>query len=340
MYDFRSDTVTQPTEAMREAMANAIVGDDVYEDDPTVKELEELAAKMLKKEAALFVPSGTFGNQLALLTHTKRGDEVILGEDNHILAHEVGAASVIAGVQLRPVVTINGLMEPNEVLKRIREEDIHYPDTGLICMENAHGSGMVIPLDNMKAIYDIAFEKGIPVHLDGARLFNGAEYLGCLASDIAQYADSIMFCLSKGLCSPFGSMLVGKRDFIEKARKNRKLMGGGMRQAGHMAACGIISLKEMLPRLNEDHRLARIMAEKLDAIEGIEVLWERQHINMVFFTMNQGLIAEDDLIEKLYALGFKVNGTEDGEWRFVTNNDVDEAAVLSLCDAVKKLINE
>lgn len=338
MYDFRSDTVTQPTDEMRKAMGLALVGDDVYEDDPTVKELEALAASILGKEAALFVPSGTFGNQLALLTHTKRGDEVIVGEDNHIIAHEVGAASVIAGVQLRTAPTVNGVMDPKDVERLIRGKDIHYPDTGLICMENAHGSGSVISIEDMAAVKSVADAHGIPVHLDGARLFNAAMYLGCSAADIAVYADSIMFCLSKGLCAPFGSMLVGEKNFIDHSRKNRKLMGGGLRQAGHMASCGLIALNEMVERLSVDHDLASIMAEELEKIEGVSVIFERQHINMVFFTVEEGLVDEDDMIDRLADAGFKVNGTEDGEWRFVTNKDVDKDAVLKLCEAVKKII--
>ena len=227
--DLRSDTVTHPTEKMRHAMATALVGDDVYGDDPTVRELEKLGAKILNKEDSLFVPSGTFGNQLALLTHTRRGDEVILEGSCHILMHEVGASSVIAGVQLRPIEGIYGEMNPEKVKSYIREDDIHFPNTGLICIENAHSCGKVISLENMKSIYEIANKDGIPVHLDGARLFNAATHLGVEAAELAKYADSIMFCISKGLAAPVGSLLVGSKEFIDKARKNRKLMGGALR---------------------------------------------------------------------------------------------------------------
>ena len=192
-FDFRSDTVTLPTDSMRHAMFNAKVGDDVYGDDPTIIALEEISAKRLGKEAALFVPSGTFGNQLAVLTHTKRGDEVLLGDACHILMHEVGAAALISGVQLRQVPTHNGSMQIKEVARMIRTEDIHYPDTGLICVENAHSSGAVIKLSEMKAVYELAGKHNIPVHLDGARIFNAAHALGVDVKEIATYADSIMF---------------------------------------------------------------------------------------------------------------------------------------------------
>lgn len=245
MIDLRSDTVTKPTKAMREAMYNAMVGDDVYGDDPTVNELEAYAAKLVGKEAALFVPSGTFGNQLALLTHCQRGDEVLLGDDCHIVQHEVGAAAVIAGVQLRTLISKKGILDPEEIRSKIREEELHYPRTGLICLENAHSNGRVIPLKAMASVREIALERQVPVHLDGARLFNAATYLKVDVKEITKYCDTVMFCLSKGLCAPVGSILAGSKSFIERGRKNRKLMGGGMRQAGVIAAAGLIALKEM-----------------------------------------------------------------------------------------------
>jgi len=218
--DVRSDTVTWPTEAMRVAMASAPVGDDVYGDDPTMNELERLAAEMTGKEAAIFVPSGTFGNQLALFTWCPRGSEVILGEQCHIVQHEAGAAAVIAGVQTRTIFAPNGILPVDEIEARIRGDDIHYPSTTLICLENAHSSGRVISLDSMKEVAALAKRYGLPIHLDGARLFNAAIALGVRAADIAAHVDSVMFCLSKGLCAPIGSMLAGPRDFIEKRAEN------------------------------------------------------------------------------------------------------------------------
>ena len=244
MIDIRSDTVTRPTDAMRAAMAQADVGDDVYGDDPTINRLEALGAQMLGKEAALFVPSGTFGNQLALFTWCRRGTEVILGDECHIVVHEAGAPSVIAGVQTRCVPNPGGVLAPQEILRRLRRQDLHAPATSLICLENAHSAGRAVALADMDAVRAIADEWKLPVHLDGARIFNAAAALGCSARDIAARADSVMFCLSKGLCAPVGSLLAGTKEFVDAARLKRKVMGGGMRQAGILAAAGIIALNE------------------------------------------------------------------------------------------------
>lgn len=281
--DLRSDTVTWPTPAMRKAMAGASVGDDVYRDDPMVNELEALAAELTGKEAALFVPSGTFGNQLALFSWCPRGSEVILGEQCHIIQHEAGAASVIAGVQTRPIDAPDGRLRPADLASRIRGQDIHYPPTSLICMENAHSSGRVVALEAMREVARFAKAHGLPVHLDGARIFNAALFLGVPASDIAACVDSVMFCLSKGLCAPVGSMLAGPADFIGEARRKRKIMGGGMRQAGVLAAAGLIALREMRLRLGEDHENARYLADKLAELPGFRVERETCDINMVFF---------------------------------------------------------
>lgn len=321
--DLRSDTVTMPTEEMRKVMAEAEVGDDVYEDDPTVNRLQELAAEMVGKEAALFVPSGTFGNQLCVLTHTRRGDEVILGEDCHIVLHEVGGAAVIAGVQLRTLKSNNGMLDPADVEAAIRPgDDIHYPHTGLICVENAHGLGTAIPVNNLQAIKKIGEEHGIPVHMDGARIFNAAVALGVDAKEIAACADSVQFCLSKGLAAPVGSLVAGTKEFIEIARKNRKLMGGGMRQAGILAAAGIIALEKMTKRLQIDHENAAYLADQLSRIPGVNVKADRLDINMVFFEMEPEVIPEQKLIDHFLKNGIKICGIEDGEWRFVTNVDV------------------
>lgn len=321
--DLRSDTVTLPTEEMRKAMAEAEVGDDVYEDDPSLIRLQRLAADMLGKEDALFVPSGTFGNQLCLFTHTRRGDEVILGRDSHIVLHEVGGAAVIAGVQLSSLETKNGMLDPQQVEDAIRsEDDIHYPRTGLICVENAHGMGTAIPLSNLNAIKKIGEEHGIPIHMDGARIFNAAIALDVDVKEIAACADSVMFCLSKGLAAPVGSMVVGSKEFIERARKGRKLMGGGMRQAGVLGAAGIVALEKMTKRLREDHENAGYLAEKLSQIPGVNVKADRLDINMVFFEMGENVVAEQKLIDYFLQRGIKICGIEDGEWRFVTNYGV------------------
>lgn len=337
--DLRSDTVTMPTDEMRTAMANAIVGDDVYGDDPTVNRLEELAAQTVGKEAALFVPSGTFGNQLCVLTHTNRGDEIILGEDCHITLHEVGGTAVIAGVQLRTLATENGTLDPKKVEAAIRgENDIHYPHTGLICVENAHGVGTAIPLDNLRAIKAIGEAHGIPVHLDGARIFNAATALEVEAKEIAACCDTLMFCLSKGLAAPVGSMVAGPRSFIDKARKNRKLMGGGMRQAGILAAAGIIALETMTGRLGEDHRNADYLAEQLEKIPGVKVKTDRRDIDMVFFEMGEDVVSEQKLIDHLFANGIKISGIEDGEWRFVTNLNVSSSDIDFVMEKIRECL--
>lgn len=336
--DLRSDTVTLPTEEMRVEMAKAPVGDDVYGDDPTINRLEELAAKMVGKEAALFVPSGTFGNQLCIMTHTGRGDEIILGEDCHVVMHEVGGPAVLAGVQLRTLPSHNGILDPSRVRKAIREEDIHYPKTGLICLENAHGLGTVIPLENMREIKSIAKEHGLPVHLDGARIFNAAAVLRVPAEEIAACCDSVMFCLSKGLAAPVGSMVAGTRAFVEKARKLRKLMGGGMRQAGILAAAGIVALEKMTTRLKEDHENAEHLARRLGEIDGLRVCRERRDINMVFFQLAEEIIPGERLVQGLLRRGIKICEREEGEYRFVTNVNVSRENIDFVVDMMKEMI--
>jgi len=321
---------------MREAMASALVGDDVYGDDPTVNELEEYAAKLVSKEAALLVPSGTFGNQLALFSWCPRGTEVILGEQCHIIQHEAGGAAVIAGVQIRPVDAPVGILDPSAVRARIRSEDIHHPVTSLICLENAHSLGRVVPLGAMDAVRAVAKEHKIPVHLDGARLFNAAAALGVSAKEVASRADSVMFCLSKGLCAPVGSILAGPKDFIATARKKRKIMGGGMRQAGVLAAAGLIALKDMSKRVEIDHANARKLAKLLSAIPGVTVDESTVDINMVFFKVK---IAGDPhafakkIVKRMADGGILINAPTEGEFRFVTHYWIDEKRVEATAKA-------
>jgi len=336
--DLRSDTVTKPTDEMREAMFHAEVGDDVYGDDPTVGKLEQLAASMIGKEAALFVPSGTFGNQLALFTHCDRGTEVILGEDCHIFEHEVGAASIIAGVHLRTLQTVYGKMDTKRIKQAIRPDDIHYPETSLICLENAYSNGAVVDLDYMKEVYSIGKSANIPVHLDGARIFNAATYLKTDAKEIAQYSDSVMFCLSKGLCAPVGSILAGSKEFIEKARKKRKLLGGGWRQSGFLAAAGIVALEKMTKRLHEDHENAQYLAKKLIEISGVKVDLSQVHINLVFFQLTEMKRSPEE-IENI----FKENGIiifapdEDGMMRFATHYWVSKEDIDKVIEVMKTI---
>lgn len=283
MIDSRSDTVTKPTPEMREAMYKAEVGDDVYGDDPTINKLEALGAAKVGKEAAVFVPSGTMGNQVSVMAWTDRGDEVILEEQAHIYMYEVGAPAVLSGVQTRTIKGNRGAMDPADVEAAIRGQNIHFPRTSLICLEQTHNrsGGCVVPLDNMKAIYELAHEKGVNVHLDGARVFNAAVALGVDVKEITKYCDSVQFCLSKGLCAPVGSLVAGPKDFIARVRKYRKMLGGGMRQAGILAAAGIVALEKMVDRLAEDHANAKMLGEALSQMEGLHVDLSTVQTNMV-----------------------------------------------------------
>jgi threonine aldolase len=334
MIDLRSDTVTQPTPLMREAMARAEVGDDVYGDDPTVNALEALGAKLLGKEAAVFVPSGTFGNQLALFTWCQRGSEVILGEECHIIQHEAGASSIIAGVQLRQISAPEGVLEPEEVKKRLRKAELHAPATSLICMENAHSSGKVVGLAAMKAIQDLAGEWGLPVHLDGARIFNAAAALDADVQEIAARADSVMCCVSKGLCAPVGGLLAGRKAFVDAARLKRKIMGGGMRQAGILAAAGIVALNNT-GHLKDDHRRARALEKALVSLPGVKVE-AGSTINMVFMSYPP---ACDEAANAAIVEGFKQRGNvispaTQGMFRLVTHywiGDGELETVIAAC---------
>lgn len=338
--DFRSDTVTEPTEDMRKAIYKATVGDDVYGDDETTNALEAYAAKLVGKEAALFVPSGTFGNQLALFTHCTRGNEVILGDECHIVNHEVGAASVIAGVQLRTLKTKGGELCPKEIEHIIRkeDEDIHYPSTALICLENAHSSGRVISIENMSAIRKVADKHELPIHLDGARLFNAAAYLQVDVKEITKNVDSVMFCLSKGLCAPVGSILAGSEEFIKKARKKRKLMGGGLRQCGIITAAGLVALKDMRENLSTDHEKALYLAAELDKLPEIDVVKENLHINMVFFKVAEK-INTAELVEYLLKKNIKICDVEDGLMRFVTHYWISKENIDFTIEAIKEFLN-
>ena len=342
MIDIRSDTVTKPTDAMRKAMAEAEVGDDVYGDDPTVNKLEKLSAEMLGKEAALFVPSGTFGNQLALFTWCPRGTEVILGEESHIIQHEAAGASIIAGVQTRPIPDPDGCFTPEDLRKRLRKQDLHAPPTSLICVENAHSVGRVVSLALMDEVKNIAREWNLPVHLDGARIFNATIALGCDVKDIASRVDSVMLCLSKGLCAPVGSILAGKKSFIEEARLKRKILGGGMRQAGILAAAGILGLEGQVSRLAEDHERAKKIANELAKIPNILIKPEETEINLVFFTWPPA--ADEKVSARVMEIfkkhGIIINSPNKGLFRFVTHYWVGEKEVQAILAASSEAFAE
>lgn len=340
--DLRSDTVTKPTQEMREAMFAAEIGDDVYGEDPTVRRLEELAAEMVGKEAALFVVSGTMGNQVAILAHTSPGDEVILEAESHIYYYEVGAMAALSGVQARPVKGFRGAMDPDAVEEAIREENIHYPRTSLIALENTHNraGGTVLPLDNMAAIADVARRHGLRVHLDGARVFNAAVALGVDVREITKHVDTVQFCLSKGLGAPVGSILAGPREFIDRARKKRKMVGGGMRQAGIIAAAGIVALTKMVDRLAEDHANARILAEGLAGIDGISVDLDTVQTNIVVMDTKGLGVTAGEFVARLKERGVLASGFGRTRVRFVTHKDVSREDVLAALDVVKTLAAE
>ncbi|HIY53518.1 MAG TPA: aminotransferase class I/II-fold pyridoxal phosphate-dependent enzyme [Candidatus Agathobaculum merdavium] len=325
--DLRSDTVTQPTQAMRDAMATAVVGDDVFEDDPTLKELEAYAAERLGKEAALFVTSGMQGNACALMAHTRRGDCVIIDPHSHIAEHEAGSYGQLAGVSLRYPQTVNGTMEPASVRACLTDDsDVQVAPATLVVVENAHSSGAVVSLDNMRKIYQIAHEKGASVHLDGARLFNAATALGIAdVRELTQYCDTVMCCLSKGLCAPVGSVLAGPKDLIWRARRARRILGGGMRQGGFLAAAGLVALRDMTGRLQEDHDNAKFLASALDSIDGVQVFHDRLDIDMVFFTTDWDEEKAARYPAYMLEHGAKVTGCMGGEYRMVCHHGITRA---------------
>ncbi len=339
--DFRSDTVTKPTAEMREAMYKAEVGDDVYRDDPTVNRLEELAAREMGKEAALFTASGTMANQVAVMTHTRRGDEIILGDKSHIYCNEVGGIAYLAGVQAALVTESDGVMDPQTVEGKIRPNDIHFPETSLICIENTHNKagGMVIPLKEMEKIYDVGLRHSIPVHLDGARIYNAAAYLQVEAKEIARHCDSVNVCLSKGLCAPIGSMLAGSREFIDRARKFRKMLGGGMRQAGIAAAAGIIAIEKMSKRLQQDHDNAMLLAKGLNSLDGVSVDLNKVQTNLIMVDFSGAGLDGMQIAERLKAKGILINGSPAPVVRFAVHYYISESDVQRAVEIINRVIS-
>jgi len=288
MIDLRSDTVTQPTQKMRSVMAGAEVGDDVYGDDPTVNRLESLAAEMLGKEDAIFASSGTQSNLMALLSHCERGDEYIVGQQAHTYKYEGGGAAVFGSVQPQPIAfQKDGTLDLARVAKAIKPDDIHFAKTRLLCIENTH-SGIVLPLAYLKKARSLSLEHGLGCHLDGARLFNAAVKLGVAPIEISRHFDSVSICLSKGLGAPVGSVLCGSGELVKKARRWRKVLGGGMRQAGILAAAGILALEDNVGRLSEDHANAMVLAEGLSRIDEVDIDMTLVQTNMVFVSLKTG----------------------------------------------------
>ena len=341
--DLRSDTFTQPTSAMREAMANAEVGDDVFEEDPTLKKLEMLAAKKTGKESALFVPSGTMGNLISVLSHCQRGDEVLLGDRSHIFLHEVGGISALGGVHPRTLPNNQDGTLPLSLLEQsIRHEDIHSPSTRLICLENTHNfcQGSPISPEYMDSLGDLAEKYGLKVHLDGARLFNAAVALDIDVEVLTKRVDSVMFCLSKGLSAPVGSIVCGERGFIQRARKFRKMVGGGMRQAGHLAAAGLVALESLTERLKDDHLHAKFLAEQLASFEGIELDQNSVKTNIIFFKLNHPRIDEDLFLRTLEANSIKILMTDPGIFRAVLHREITREQVEAVAKIIQSVLNK
>ena len=338
--DLRSDTVTKPTESMRHAMGQAEVGDDVYGEDPTVNRLETRAAEIFKKEAALFVPTGTMGNQIAVRLHTQPGQEVICERRAHVVDWEMAMVSAFSGCQLRQVEGERGVLRWERIEAAIATPIYYRAQTGLIMLENTHNmaGGTITPPAVLEEVWAAAAARGLPVHLDGARVFNAAAALGVPVATLARGCATVMFCLSKGLCAPVGSILVGSRTLIDRGRSIRKMLGGGMRQAGVLAAAGLIALEEMPARLREDHANARWMAEQIAAIPGCVLDLETVQTNIVIFRSTDRTAAETVAGLKLQGVLCGTAGPD--EVRFVTHRDVDRAACERAVSALRAVLRQ
>jgi threonine aldolase len=340
--DLRSDTVTRPTPQMRRAMAEAEVGDDVYGEDPTLNRLEQRAAEILGKEAAVFVPTGTMGNTIAAKVHTEHGQEIICDAHAHLLDYELSMTAWFSGCLVRPIAGVGGILTWDEIRKHVRNFGPHNAPTSLIEVENTHnmGGGTVYPMDTLNEICDRAHELGLKVHMDGARIFNAAAYLDMPVSRIAANADTVMFCLSKGLGAPVGSMLAGKADAIARGRLYRKRLGGGMRQAGVLAAAGLIALEEMPKRLGEDHANAKYLATELAQIPGVRLDANKVQTNIVIFDVGEAGMPSSEISKTLRSHGVLMNGVTPSTMRAVTHYDVTRADCEKAVDVLSGVLAE
>lgn len=338
--DLRSDTVTRPTPEMRKAMAEAEVGDDQYLEDPTVNRLQAVTAELIGTEAALFVPSGTMGNQIAIKLHTQPGQEVITEERCHIYNFEMAAMSAISGVLPRPLHGEDGILEVESIRKAIRPRVYSRPQTGLITLENTHNhaGGTVHPPERTRPILEFAKDAGLPVHLDGARIFNAAAALGCSVKDLTAGFDSVMFCLSKGLCAPVGSMLCGSGEFIHRALSVRKLLGGAMRQVGVLAAAGLVSLEKMVGRLGEDHDNARVLAENLAELDGLSIDPSKVQTNVVFLEVTRPGMTAYDVSRALKERNVLANAVDEARIRMLTHHDVTREDCLLAAREIREIV--
>ena len=343
--DLRSDTVTLPTEEMLEAIKAAELGDDVYGEDPTVNRLEELAAKKMGKEAALLTTSGTQANLVSVMSQSERGDEVILEAHAHMYSHEVGAFSVIGGLVPRLVAGNMGVMTPQDIEAVLRQPNIHFPPTRLICIENTHNfaGGTVWSPSQIKAVCEFAKTRGLNVHMDGARIFNAAVAQNIDVRELTRYVDTVMFCLSKGLSAPVGSLVVGSRSLVDRARRYRKMLGGGMRQAGIIAAPGIIAIEKMVDRLKDDHENAKLLARGLSKIDGISLDLDHIQTNIVRYDVSGLGMTAIEWAARLRDLGVKAGAQEAGRVRMVTHRGIEKEGIeyaLEVAEKVAKQIRE
>ncbi len=343
--DLRSDTVTLPTEEMLEAIRTAELGDDVYGEDPTVNRLEELAAKKMGKEAALLTTSGTQANLASVMSQTERGDEVILEAHAHMYSHEVGAFSVIGGLVPRLVTGHMGVMTPQDIEAVLRQPNIHFPPTRLICIENTHNyaGGTVWSPSQIKTLCELAKTRRLNVHMDGARIFNAAVAQNIDVRELTRYVDTLMFCLSKGLSAPVGSLVVGSRSLVDRARRYRKMLGGGMRQAGIIAAPGIIAIEKMIDRLKDDHENAKLLARGLSKIDGISLDLDYIQTNIVRYDVSGLGIAAIEWAARLRDLGVKAGAQEAGRVRMVTHRGIEKEDIeytLEVAEKVAKQIRD
>lgn len=338
--DLRSDTVTRPTAQMRAAMAEAIVGDDQYGEDPTVNELEAQAAALMGKEAAVFVPSGTMGNLSSVLAWCGRGSEAILGGEAHILWYESGGVSALGGVPMFSIPNDRwGQMDLDAVRAAIRQDRPGYPRTGVICVENTHNrcGGVVLSMDYLRGLREVAQGAGIPVHMDGARVFNAAAALGVPVAEIAAQVDSVQFCLSKGLAAPVGSLVAGDATFIEGVRRQRKILGGAMRQSGVVAAAGLVAFETMIDRLPEDHHRARTLAESLVEVPGVTVDLETVQTNIIVFQI-PSTFDRASVIAAFKERGLLVSDYGTKGLRLVTHYEIDDAAVARALGIMREVL--
>lgn len=337
--DLRSDTVTRPTPAMRKAMAEAEVGDDVFGEDPTVNALQEKVAHLLGKEAALFVPSGTMANQLSIKSHTQPGDEVIIESSSHPYNFEGGAGAAISGIQFQCLKGVRGILEASQIEEAIRPADHHFPVTTLLCLENTHnrGGGSIYPLEKMAEIYRLVRSKGILLHLDGARLWNASVATGIKPREYAQWADSVSVCLSKGLGAPIGSLVAGSKPFIDRVHRFRKMFGGGMRQVGIIAAAGIYALDHHIERLKEDHQKAKRLAVGLREFKGVSIDPKQVETNIVIFDVaNTGMIGSQ-VAEAMKKEKLLIHAFGKTQIRLVTHLDVTAADIEKALKTFKKI---